>query len=231
MRFYFFAFCLSILCLSQVNAQIQAISLVDVEGTAVIYVQPDEIILNITISEQDKSHLVVRQLSKSNTQKVLSYLQSKGIKSKHIQTKFLTIGPRFKYKTNEVNYFEATQKIAICITDISRYDEILDGLFELGINRVSSPTFVSSKMIDIKNKARKIAIKKAKAKATLLAGELGQQIGKAHTIKELNYSVGSFANSYTSTPEVESPDFEEGMSFAPGQIEVKSTVKVSFILR
>lgn len=230
MKNLFFILCLSLFGLVSLSAQSGTIPLIEVEGTSVIYVQPDEIILNITITEKDDNHLAVRQKSKEKTKKALDFLQSKGIQNKHIQTKFLNIGPRFKYKVNEVDYFEATQRIAICIIDITRYDEILDGLFALGINRVSSPTFVSSKMIETKNKARKIAMQKAKAKAALLAGELGQNIGKAQAIREVKYSSSNFANSYTTTPELESADFDAGMSFAPGQIEIKATVKVSFLL-
>ena len=164
------------------------------------------------------------------TEKAISYLKSQGIEPQHIQTQYISVSPHRDYKNgNKITHYTASQSISVCIKDLSKYETISDELLSLGVNNLNGPTFRNSEMRKYKDEARKKAIVAAKEKAQLLAQQLGQSIGKAHNIKEVT---GGWAprSAYANTISDDANGSDVGESFAPGQIEVRATVEVSFLL-
>lgn len=213
-----------------VSGQSLEIPLITVEGTAIIYVSPDEVLLNLTIDKKATELVEARRLNEVATKKAIYFLKSKGLEDKHIQTQYMSIGPRYKPRSNEIEYYTSSQTISICLNDLTKYDTIVDGLLLLGVDRLGNPTFRSTKAKEVKDQARRKAIVKAKEKAELLASTLKQKVGVAKFIKEV--SNHSFVNtrSYANSVESATASDSEGLSFAPGQIQIKAVVEVSFEL-
>ena len=87
-------------------------------------------------------------------------------------------------------------------------------------------------LISYKNQARKEAIILAKNKATMLAEELNQTIGKAHTIEELNQKSYNWYNIHD-IDGLEDVTYQAAADFyliEPGYITIISNVRVSFDL-
>jgi uncharacterized protein YggE len=80
-----------------------------------------------------------------------------------------------------------------------------------------------------KDRARALAIRAAREKATALAREIGQTIGKAHSISEESEGRNMSANTTTLAGGRFSDD--ESSTIAPGTIRVTAQVSVSFILQ
>ncbi|MGB7841917.1 MAG: SIMPL domain-containing protein, partial [Salinimicrobium sp.] len=94
-------------------------------------------------------------------------------------------------------------------------------------NRIDGIQFQSSKRETLESQARKKAILDAKQKAEEYAQALGQEIGKAHAINELNS--GEFPPMYRAM-EMKAADTAEAQTMAPGEIEVTVKVNVGFFL-
>ncbi len=97
---------------------------------------------------------------------------------------------------------------------------------------MNGPTFRTTELRKHKDAARKKAVVAAREKAELLAQELGQSIGKAIIIEEVSANRwGGNQNAYANTSMDQTSGGEsEEVGFAPGQLEIKATVQVSFVL-
>lgn len=223
-------FILSLTSFAQSNTDI---SIISTRGTATVYVEPDEALLNFSIITEGEDLREARQMNSEISKRTISYLKEAGIEAKHIQTRYLNVGVRYRnYRDKNTRYFEASQSFNVCVTDLDRYEEIMLGLLEEGIHNLSSPTFRTTKLRETKDEARRKAIVAAREKAEMLAQELGQSIGKAHSITEVvaeNNPWGQNQNSYAnSVTDINATAISSNAGFAPGQLEIKASIDVSF---
>lgn len=230
--FIVIALLLSIAFQAQNNSDL---SLITTRGTATVYVEPDEALLNFSIITEGEDLADARKRNSEISSNTIKYLKSAGVDAKHIQTQYLNVGVRYKnYRNKEGRYFEASQNFKICITDLDRYEEIIIGLLGEEIHNLSSPTFRSTKLRATKDEARRKAIIAAREKAEMLALELGQDIGAAHSISEVvseNNWWAANQNAYTNTvTETNAAGASPESGFALGQLEIKASIDVSFQL-
>ncbi len=206
--------------------------LIKVQGSGVVFANPDEILLSVTLYNQDEDLAKTRADHKAQTKEIISFLKKMGIAERHIQTQRSFIDPKRHHKTKVLEYYYATQSINICIRDMSKYDDILDGLVDLDVSKVGSPNFRSDLIDEKRVESLRLAMKDAKAKAQMMVAELGQTIGKAKLISEVQNKRTSYnAETYGSTiVTTDATSVGATQGFAPGQMEIKSIVIVSFEL-
>ena len=78
------------------------------------------------------------------------------------------------------------QNINIKLEDISKYDNLMNAIFDAGVNRIDGISFGVKNKEKLLQEARVAAIDDARKKALLYAVSLDQNIGKAIKIKEVN---------------------------------------------
>jgi hypothetical protein len=116
------------------------------------------------------------------------------------------------------------------LKDLSKYDELMEGLVGEGINRIDNVTFQSSKLAQYQSEARKLAMKEAKLKAEDYVSVLGQKIGKAITISDNSqtyYPQPVYGAMKTMAMDSEAAPRE---TLAIGEINITANVSVNFIL-
>ncbi|WP_371414635.1 SIMPL domain-containing protein [Flavobacterium sp. 140616W15] len=115
--------------------------------------------------------------------------------------------------------------------DLTKYDELMEGLVDQGINRIDNVTFESSKLAQYESEARKLAIKDAKSKAEDYVSVLGQKVGKAIVISDNSqgYRPQPIYAAMKSMA-MDSAGAASNETLAIGEIEIVSNVSVSFIL-
>ena len=217
------------------NAQTIAPSTITTMGEALVYAAPDEIVLGFTVEAFDDIAAKAKEKNKVLSQKAIKFLKESGISDQHIQSQYNYVTPRFNRhspRDKTIDFFAASQRIEICIQKIADYEKIVEGLLDRGVYIIGQATFRCTKLKEFKNRARKLAIKNAREKAELLAGELGQTPDKAYEIKEISHFRTSNSQSAYGTSEVVvSANEGEDWSFAPGQLEVRASVEVRFYLK
>jgi uncharacterized protein YggE len=126
--------------------------------------------------------------------------------------------------------YRISTTIIVKLTDISRFEEFFAESLKTGITEVDDVTFQTSKLRENKDKARDMAMKAAREKASAMAGSVGQGIGKALKITE-GGSGGGYSNSNISNNYVlASGSTSNVATFAPGSIKIAADVTVSFLL-
>lgn len=223
--------CFLLLTTISISSQSLNIPLIKTTGTAQVYIPVDEVHFNLQIS---KTALTIAEARKKNiaiADEVVNLLRKKGIPAKYIQSSSMNISRNYKKhsKKKEWDGFISNQTIYVCLTDPSKYDDILDGLLIMDIASVRGPEYKSTRAKEAIKKARKDAIVIAKEKATELCSSLGQTLGKAKLISE-NFARSANTDTYSSGTSLVA-DIDSGdLSFQPGQLVVKASVTVSFEL-
>lgn len=80
--------------------------------------------------------------------------------------------------------YKVTNQLSIKLKDLSKLSLLIMKSLQAGANEVEDLSFGTTKLLESRNEARRLAIRAAREKANLLATEIGQKIGKARTINE-----------------------------------------------
>lgn len=198
---------------------------VNVTGEGTVNIAPDKVLLRARVEHTGKSPAEVKAQNDRVVEQILNYLKSQGLSSKDFQTEYVTLNKDYNYNTKET-FYSANQAISIQLNDLSKYERIMSGLLESGLNRIDGIQFQSSRKEELESEARKKAILNARAKATEYAQALGQEIGKAQVINEVEG--GSIPPMYRM--EMKASDSSAEQTLAPGEMEITVRVNTSFLL-
>ena len=198
---------------------------VEVVGEGIVYATPDMVNISISI---EKEGLDLKNLRQKNGEAVAQVLQllSKELPMENFQTSYVSL---YKDDYNKLNKYRVVQNINIKLEDISKYDNLMNAIFDAGVNRIDGISFGVKNKEKLLQEARVAAIDDARKKALLYAVSLDQNIGKAIKIKEVNshfndiqpvermskMSLGSTGNDNT---------------LAVGKIAIEAQVNVAFEL-
>jgi len=201
---------------------------VDVSGEGIVTIIPDEVTVRVRVENTGKDPKTLKLQNDAIVNDVLKYIDKAGIDKKDVKSEYVRLSKNYEYNTKKYTY-AANQAISIKLRNLSRYEDLMNGLLESGINRIDGVTFSSSKQKSLESEARVKAMANAKLKAEQYAGAINQSIGKAIAISE-------FRQSNVPQPMLRSSamsmDAESGgqQTLAPGEMKIKATVNVRFVL-
>eukprot|EP01096_Ripella_sp_DP13-Kostka_P002400 TRINITY_DN13217_c0_g1_i1.p1 TRINITY_DN13217_c0_g1~~TRINITY_DN13217_c0_g1_i1.p1 ORF type:complete len:298 (+),score=-30.33 TRINITY_DN13217_c0_g1_i1:24-917(+) len=183
--------------------------------------------------EKKKTSYNAKDVKKQNDEKidaVLKFIKKMNVPVADYKTKQVSLNPQYDYEKKKTSY-NATQTVEIVLKDLSKYDEVMEGLVQQGINRIDNVSFESSKLAQHQSEARKLAIKDAKAKAEDYVSVLGQKVGKAIAISD-NSQVYNPRPMYAAMKSMamDTNGGAENETLAVGEIEITANVNVSFVL-
>jgi len=174
----------------------QKMSTFDVTGEGKIVVVPDEATINLGVSEEGYSLKKVQEQVNAKMKRLSESLKQLGVDEKDIKTTGYNYYPDYQ----ENNKYRAHANITVKIRDLDKASEALDLVSTLGLDSVSGPYFGLSDELNNKSvkEAREMAIEKAKAKASELAGLSGMSLGRIVNVSEgfdrsANYMVREMA--------------------------------------
>ena len=155
---------------------------VEVVGEGIVYATPNMVNISISI---EKEGLDLTNLRQKNGEAVAQVLQllSKELPMENFQTSYVSL---YKDDYNKLNKYRVVQNINIKLEDISKYDNLMNAIFDAGVNRIDGISFGVKNKEKLLQEARVAAIDDARKKALLYAVSLDQNIGKALTIREPN---------------------------------------------
>jgi len=203
--------------------------MINVSGEGKVKVIPDQASIFISIETKGTRAADVKKDNDRKMDAIIKFIKKSNIAKEDFQTQRVSLNPNYDYDKKKHNYM-ATQSLQILLKDLSKYDELMEGLVNEGINRIDNVEFKSSKLIQIQSEARKLATKDAKAKAEDFVSSLGQKVGKAILISDNSqvyspqpriYAMKAMAMDMVETPRE---------TLAVGEIEITANVSVSFIL-
>jgi uncharacterized protein YggE len=211
---------------SQEQKQIPSIN---VSGEGKVKVAPDQASISISIETKGSKAEDVKQQNDKKMDAILKFIKNSNIAKEDYQTQRVSLNPNYDYEKKKYSYI-AIQTLQILLKDLSKYDVLMEGLVNEGINRIDNVEFKSSKMKELQSDARKLAVKDAKAKAEDFVSVLGQKVGKALLISDNSQSYVSQPRMYAMKSSMVMDESVPRETLAIGEIEIKANVSVSFIL-
>lgn len=211
---------------AQENKQIPQIN---VNGEGKVKVAPDQVCISATVETKGNNAKDVKKQNDEKIDAVLKFIKKMNIPTADFKTKQVALNPQYDYEKKKTSY-NATQTVEIVLKDLSKYDELMEGLVQQGINRLDRVSFETSKLVQLQSEARKLAMKDAKVKAEDYVSVLGQKVGKAYTINDntqVNYPRPMYAAMKSASMDAAESSNE---TLAIGEIEVTANVSVSFVL-
>jgi len=216
---------------------------ITVTGDAEVRVVPDEVLLTLGVETWDKDLVVAKDQNDTIVNKVLGLAADYDIDPQHVKTDYINIEPRYRHGTyDEQDFigFFVRKTIVITLRDISKFEDLLTSALGVGVNYVQGIQFRTTQLRTYRDEARALAIKAAREKAIAMAGELGQEVGEPHVIREDRSGwwsgYGAWWGSRWGGTMTQNVIQELGGSssttdtVAPGQISVQARVTVNFQL-
>ncbi|MDD5721028.1 MAG: SIMPL domain-containing protein [Candidatus Pacebacteria bacterium] len=174
---------------------------------------PDIANIYFTISQDAKTVKDAQTAVATIEKKALDLLKAKGVADKDIQTANASFNPKYQYQnavcppvpvgagtagiavgSTSPSYcppgrqvlvgYTANESITVKIRNIDSVGDIMQGLGTTGVSDLNGPNFAIDKEDSLKAEARKKAIDDAKAKAKVLAKDLGVRLGKITSFSE-----------------------------------------------
>ena len=216
------------MALGQMNAQ-ETKPMITVMGEGKVKVVPDQVSISVSVESKGTKSADVKKENDTKVDAVLKYIKKMGIAKEDFQTTRVSLNDQYDYEKKKHNYV-AVQFIQLLIKDLSKYDELMEGLVDSGINTIGNVEFQSSQLDKHKSEARKLAILNAKAKAQDYVGALGQKIGVAYTIVDNSQDNYPRPRYEMMAMKMEDSAFGGNETLAVGEIEVTANLSVSFLL-
>lgn len=201
--------------------------MINVSGEGKVFTTPDEALILVSVVTKGKNSTEIKKDNDQKIEAVLNFIKKLKIPTSDFKTQRVALNPQYDYETKK-HTFNATQTIEINLKDLSKYDALMEGLVDAGINQIKSVEFKSSKMVALESDARKLAMKNAKLKAEDYVFVLGQKVGKAIVISDNTQTFyPPIAYAQMKTMDMESQPRE---TVALGEITILANVTVSFSL-
>lgn len=127
------------------------------------------------------------QANSAQMQKVMAAIRKAGIAERDVQTTGVNVHPRYDYRDNtppKITGYQATNTVSIKVRDIGELGDVLDGLVASGANQVHGPSFDIDDKDAVYDEARRAALEKAQARATMYADALGMRVRRIASISE-----------------------------------------------
>jgi uncharacterized protein YggE len=200
---------------------------IDVTGEGIVRVVPDEVTINIRVENTGENTKTLKEQNDATVSEVLKFLKKMDIADKDVRTEYMNLGKNYDYNSKTYT-FSANQSLSVKLRDLKKYEAVMKGLIDTGINRIDGVNFSSSKEETLKSEARKKAVENAQMKAKEYASVLNQTVGKAVSISEFGNSDRPQPMYKMAMMDSSSGGSEQTISL--GEMEIRTSVNVSFLL-
>ena len=231
--------------------EIDKIPVIVTSGNAEIFIEPDEVTISLNVTKASKDLQTAKRENDAAAAKIIKVTKKYAIEPKDVKTNRISVEMMYEYvqeKNKKIldeygdevgrkifKGYEVSKNIVIRMREISRFEEAFADLLNTGLSEVGSVTFETSKLREVKDKAREMAMQAAREKAVSMAGAVGQTVGKAVKIVEgvvgSKFIAGGVASNTTANYRSLVGNVSESVaSFGPGAITVSADVNVHFFL-
>lgn len=164
-----------------INQQFRQIT---VTGQGKVAYNPDVAIINLGV-QIDKAKSAEEALNQLNTKMtlVVNAVKEAGVVDNDIETQNYNLSPQIEYLNGNVastTGYNANQQLSIKVRDFDKNKDklniVIAAASKAGTNQVNSLTFDSSRMAELKQQARLLAIKDAREKSTSMAEAAGVEV-------------------------------------------------------
>ena len=217
------------------------IATITVTGTGKASMAPNIAQISFTVEENASTVAAAQDSATKRTNDALAALKKLSIAEKDIQTTGYQVSPQYETRpctpgmycpqTNgKITGYQVTQSVNVKVRDTKKTGDVLQALGTLNVQNISGPNFMHDDDSAVTAEARGKAIADARAKAKILAGQLGVRLGKVVGFSE---SGGGYPVMYERMTKSASVDavMAPAPSIPVGENETTSNVTVTYEIK
>ncbi len=257
MKIFLFVLVLSITA-GYVPGQIIAAGSLDVPtivvtGKAEIAVEPDYALISVEFTRTDKNLQAAQRANEEGVSKVLELTRRFSVPTPDVSTNAISVSMKYlsvrdpnrrifdddgdEIGTKSFEGYEVSRSVSIKLSDLTKFQELFNEILKTEPTEVNRVSFETTRMRELKDRARDLAMVAAREKALSMTRSIGQTIGKALKITEasnessyLNSSNAMLSNVTTRMESTTHLGKQTLAAFSPGTVKVEATVTVIFKL-
>lgn len=224
-----------------------ATNTITVSGDGEAFAIPDTAEISFTARASEKTMNTAQQKVNETTKKSIDYIKSVGVEDKDIKTANYSSYPKYEWQKQTIQCitvpclqpegkqvmvgYEVSQTITVKIKKTDLASQVIDELGKLGVTEISGPNFTVDNIDQYQEQARKEAIEKAKAKAAVLAKDLGVKLVRIVSFSDGN-SNAIMPMAYGGAIRMEKTmDSSVGASLPQGEQKITSNVSITYEIR
>jgi len=243
---------LSLAIQAQVDKSAFSVPTIEVSGKAEIAVEPDLATISVDFTKVNKDLEAARRLNEESVAKMLSIAKKYEIPAQDVRTnnisvsmKYISVRDRQKpiydddgdeIGTREFQGYEVSRSVTLKLTRLQLFDAIFNEILAAKPTEIEAVSFETSRIAELRSKAREMAMKAAHNKAKEMTAAVGQSVGRAIKINEGSSSdrfystAASSANTYVVDGARSVTTSSNLATFSAGSIKIEASVTIVFLL-
>ncbi|OGI62561.1 hypothetical protein A2818_02400 [Candidatus Nomurabacteria bacterium RIFCSPHIGHO2_01_FULL_40_12] len=224
-------------------------NVITLSGHGEVQAVPDIANVYFTISKDAKTVKEAQEAVAKIEKAALDFLKEKGVADKDIKTENASFYPKYEYRydtkimmpcneygcpsrggNNVIVGYTASESVTVKVRNTDDAGVIMQGLGTVGVSNLSGPNFAIDDEDALKAEARKKAIDDARAKAKVLAKDLGVKLGRISNFSESgNYPMPMYygkATMFADSGEESAP-----AEIPKGENTISSDVTITYEIR
>ena len=190
-------FCFTLMLIFTLSATVFAeenIRTISVSGEGIVETSPDRATISVGVVSRDKDASKVQAESARTATEILNSVVALGVERKNIRTGNYTF--RQVFRTNDkgkriFDGYEVNNTVTIVVDDIKIVGKVIDAALSHGANKVDSLQFGLRDKKNFQLEAIQLATRDARAKAEIVARELGRSIIGVRSVSVNSVSIST----------------------------------------
>ena len=167
---------------------------ISVSGSSAIKVEPDRIVVVFGVETFAKTPRTSQAQNARLSKAVLGAIRACGVPDRYIATAEFSIQPRYDdYDWHIISGYAVRNTIAVTLQDVAELEPVLVAALDAGATAVDGVEFSTTRLRELRDKARDMAIKAALEKAEAMAASAGMSLGNVTNIHEDSWHYGYFS--------------------------------------
>ncbi|MBI3634118.1 MAG: SIMPL domain-containing protein [Candidatus Yonathbacteria bacterium] len=229
-----------------IGGGVSATNTISVSGEGEVLAVPDIATISFGVREEAKKVSDAQNKVSAKMKTTLTAVRKLGVPDKDIKTQNYNSYPKYEWQDGAVSClslncppprpnkqvltgYEVSQSVTITVRNLDLVNGLVDTLGTAGVTDMNGPNFAIDKQDELKTEARKQAIDKARAKAYVLARDLGVSL-----VRVVSFSEGQNYPIYARTMMAEGVGVSKDAStpeLPQGEEKITSQVTVTYEIR
>ncbi|HEX8900500.1 SIMPL domain-containing protein [Vitreimonas sp.] len=201
---------------------------VSADGTS--EARPDMATINLGVTTEGQTAQAALQENARRMSALTQALRRAGIAERDIQTSNVSVFPQQQYRENQpplITGYQANNTVTAKIRNVNNVGRVIDAAVAAGGNTIHGVSFSHADPDAQLDAARRAAITEARRRAELYASALGMRVHRVVAVSE----GGGYAQPYPVPMAARMEADAVATPIAPGEIETRASVSVTFELR
>ena len=208
-----------------------------VSGRAVITLPADYVTLNIGVETQDKDVAAAQRRNTELVNAVTAALKALGADEKDLTTGSLNVYSSWRYETgsdgteNQIQVYHVSCTLNVTVRSMEETGNYIDTAILAGANQLYGLSYASGQASEAYMTALARACENARAKAEVIAGACGMQLGKIESITARDSSEASAARITAAKALADEAVSGAGTVIQAGDVTVEASVEIVYTLK